>query len=205
MSRRKADAPKGPVGPEEAASAIEKSAVELDIHRVCDELNSEGLKPSYKLIRERRGSGSWSTINKYLGTWIPQEVDPSLELPDDLGRLLTSVGKEFWSTAMRIALKEKIDAGEAWAEREAELLLAIQHGEGDLDRAQSRAEGAESQVASLRAQLVHQQVENNRLSLLVSEMTGELKALRAQIETSLSGSQDPSSRIARLYPKEQSA
>ena len=40
-----------------------------DIYRVASELTARGIGPSSKLVREELGSGSLSTISKYLKMW----------------------------------------------------------------------------------------------------------------------------------------
>lgn len=181
---------------------IERSATELDIHRICDDLNAEGEKPSYKAIRERRGSGSWSTIQKYMNTWIAREIDSPVELPGDLERLSISVGRQLWARALTMAGRQHEEAKARWRDREAELMLAITHAEGDTERAEAQADAAEKDAAASRGRIGDLEAEVERLSIRAAEMTGELSPMRQLVEALGAERPDVASKIARLYPKE---
>ena len=74
-------------------------------------IQAEGLEPTYINVRERLGSGSFSTIQKYLKDWRGSgaEIKPgAAELPEPFREVLQRFGLEAWR-AVSVWAKDELD------------------------------------------------------------------------------------------------
>jgi hypothetical protein len=73
------------------------------IRQTIEQLAAEGAEPSVTAIRERLGSGSYSTIGAVLTDWRHQQAQaarPAVpEPPDTLGHLVKNLWAEAWKSA----------------------------------------------------------------------------------------------------------
>lgn len=162
------------------------------VFAAADELRDEGIAPTVQTVRERIGSGSFSTINAHLGAWKEQNAAQAVadipEIPDKVQAAFAQI----WATASRGAQegfetqREALETTRREMERERssmaqeierlEQALEEQTGLAEKvtaqrdDEAKARAD-AETRLASLT-------VENARLeerANAAEKWSGELK------------------------------
>ena len=73
------------------------------IRQTIQELAAEGTEPSVTAVRERLGTGSYSTIGAVLSDWRRQQAQaarPAVpEPPDTLAHLVKNLWAEAWKSA----------------------------------------------------------------------------------------------------------
>jgi hypothetical protein len=187
---------------------------EAEIHQACDELNDAGREPKYDLVRQRlQNRGSWSTISRYIRTWVPQPIRRDAKLPDVLGSQAAALAETMWCMALRMSSTGLAAERQRFEERSAELRQALQDAEEDLGREQQRngelgtaidqlrsrsaeldeqLERAKAEVAELRSQLVaHQRVVKELAREMSSKARSQGEASEeARIANDYSGAAD---------------
>ena len=119
-------------------------------------LSNEGIKPTVAAVRERLGSGSYSTITKHLSAWRDSQQpvsEPVVEMPDSV----TSAMGKLWITACGEA------QAQVKAEREALASSTIEH---------------EAETAELRAEIEHLEGET-------ASMADDIKQVEAERDASI--------------------
>src|SRR3954469_25439437 len=132
---------------------------------------AEGSEPTYMSVRARLGTGSFSTIQKYLRDWRtsdqvePQPVPPSL--PEAFTEALNRFGAEAWRAASewardevdaaRLAFEDKLAEVRGEMEQAATAVDALQESlnlaEAERDRFKGEAEGLTKQLAAVEGTL----------------------------------------------------
>lgn len=161
----------GSAAPEANVSLVEPVGTdrlqEARIHAACDAVNARGEKPTYKAVREELGTGSYSTISRFIGSWRPAESVIALDMPDDLSHLGHSLVASVWIEATKAATIELEGERASSKMRIDELLLAITHLEADLDVANENTHRL--------------QTERSQLSARCDEAAQQLVVLRQQL------------------------
>src|SRR3954470_24780452 len=81
------------------------------IEEVIRQLETEGIEPTVTAVRERLGSGSFSTIGAVLSDWRQsraKETRPAVPEPSDSVRgLFGQLWAEAWNSAMKVHEPER--------------------------------------------------------------------------------------------------
>jgi len=153
---------------------------EAQVHAAARRLDGEGQKVTVVSVRTALGSGSYSTIQRYLATYEP-DLGESLEpMPDDLLPVLDGL----WSRALHLAHEvsgvevQRLN-GELSRSRVQldDLLVQMDQLQGDLDHLRILCD----QITQDRDQ-AHEEI--SRLRGELAEMTGRYRALCAIDPTS---------------------
>ncbi|MCP4042623.1 MAG: hypothetical protein GY731_11825, partial [Gammaproteobacteria bacterium] len=157
------------------------------VYTAAAELREEGSAPTVQAVRDRLGSGSFSTISAHLAEW---KAENAAQGPADIPAMPEKVQASFnqiWATASRSAQegvetqREALEAMRREMDKErAEMAAEIGRLEGSLEDATERAErlekdlGAEHQSGEEKAaQITALTIENTRLE-------EQVKAAQAQ-------------------------
>lgn len=155
-----------------------KTLTPEQVFQCADQLVSEGKNPTIAALRERLGSGSVTTIHKYLSQWKTQQGQKSgasVAPPSDYPALLRAIQAEIdrAGTLARTPLQEEIaalknDVG-AWT-REIERL------DGERETLRDQLEQMTSERNALEGRLLGRTEELSReMSLLRQELEKERK------------------------------
>lgn len=120
------------------------------IHATADQLASEGIKPTQTNVRERLGSGSFTTIAEALRSWrAEQETVAELQavvIPQDISDRTQVLVAQVWETAQFLANDRLSKEREALAHKEALLVV-------DNDEMQRIVAMLENEQSALTAKL----------------------------------------------------
>src|SRR5512146_1619649 len=116
------------------------------IMEVTRELEAEGREPTATAVRERLGSGSYTTIAAVLADWRRAKASeakaPTPEPPETVRHLMTHLWAEVWKAALGVHKPERQAFARERQEHErakAELLAEIARLEGELEAETERA------------------------------------------------------------------
>ncbi len=146
-----------------------KALTQEEVHRCADQLTQEGRSPTIAAVRERLGSGSATTIHKYLTTWKDQKTPPptaSLQpMPDVLRAVQSEIDRAV--SAARKSLEEEIrtlrQEGSEWTR--------------EMERMESGRENLEAQVEQLTRE---RNALEGRMGGRVEELMAEISLLREE-------------------------
>lgn len=179
------------------------------IHKVADQLQADGIKPTLAEVRKALGGGSFTTISDAMQSWREEHREEQqlqqIELPSNINDRLQSLGADMWQTAIDIAndrLAKERDALEvikAKAQQDvdeyAESVKLLEDENKDLlqqlDRESEKAEEATSQRDTAVA-------ETNELKLQLATLQGENTAQQKQIDTLIAEREKLASRVEEL-------
>ena len=148
--------PRTGVGYEEVLSAITA-------------LEKAGVAPSIRLIREKVGSGSLSTIAEHKRTYDAEKASgPGPDLPDAVATGLINGAQAFW--------QELVDAAEAQIETVKEKVAA------DLDEANQELSDTKDALIAAREQVGDCQATIHKLEARVGSKESELKAQQERVQ-----------------------
>jgi len=148
-------------------------------------IQAEGLEPTYMNLRERLGSGSFSTIQKYLKDWrssgpeIKTEAD---ELPEPFREVLQRFGLEAWRAVSVWAKDELDEARKDFERRVAENQAEAEKAAATVDALQVELNSLGEERDSLR-----KEVEEARSNLAAAQ--GALSETRKQVEREIERNQ----------------
>ena len=87
-----------------------KGITEQDIFDACEKLESKKVEITIKSIRDEIGSGSFSTISKYMEKWkSAKQGSPLPQVPEPV----LKVAQNFWNTVYRhaeVQFKDQVEA-----------------------------------------------------------------------------------------------
>lgn len=131
---------------------------EAQVHAAAARLDQEGRKVTVLAVRDALGSGSYTTIQKYLRTYEGEPVGEAGEIPDDLLPVFQGV----WGRAVQLAQEQAgVEVAKANLERDALL----------------------DERAQLVAALDQHEAETKRLRRALSQSERERKRLFGLLET----------------------
>lgn len=174
------------------------------INAAIEQLNSEGIKPTIRAVRERLGAGSPNRIQPLLAAWHdsnkPAEAAQAV-LSDSAQQTLADLLARERSSAVAAKLEEI-------AELKAQLDEITQTGQ-QLEDENERLDAANAQLdeqrseavtlASARQQRVEQlEAEQNRLQIQGQELTQQLATAQAQLAMQQQHNQQQQQRIDQL-------
>jgi len=110
---------------------------EAQVHAAAARLDAEGRKVTVLAVRDALGSGSYTTIQKYLRTYEGEPMGEASEIPDDLLPIFQGV----WARAFQLAQEQaNVEVAKAQAERDellderAQLVAALDERDAELKR-----------------------------------------------------------------------
>src|SRR5512135_3869021 len=137
------------------------------IIQVIREVEAAGREPTATSVRERLGSGSYTTIAAVLADWrrekasqMPAQIP---EPPEGLRQLFTQLWAEAWKAALNVHEPERLAFARARQEHErinSEMVAEIARLEGELER---ETEETARTLQGLQAQLTALTEERDRL------------------------------------------
>ena len=166
---------------------------EDQVFAAAHELREEGMTPTVQAVRERIGSGSFSTINAHLGAWKAQNAAQAVAAIPAIPEKVQGAFAQIWATAARGAQegfetqREALEATRREMERErASMAEEIERLEKELEaqaglQEKTGAERDAERAARIEAdkQVTALTVENARLEEragAAERWAGELKA-----------------------------
>ena len=181
-------------------------------------LREEGIKPTVQAVRERLGSGSYSTINGFLAAWRSENAALAVAdlpaLPDKVQTAFTQI----WAVAASQARegvetqREALEAMQREIERErADMAAEIERLEtvldsanGQIDALRGQLSAANDNLAAKDAQMTELRIDNARLDERAKaaeqrgdELKSQLAGLQAEFAASVNGLK---AEIARKLP-----
>lgn len=184
-----------------------KLVTEELVFAFADELSAAGVEPTIKLVHERLGGGSYSTIKPYLDAWkLGKEEAAVPAVPKDVEDLAARFVKKAWAQASRLADEEvqvvkaqaaaaqeraNRETGEALAEIER-LECRVAEQDAELERRELARQAAEIELAGLRQEAsrvgaLERQLEEARTVLSTkaeeaAHLRGEAEALKGHLD-----------------------
>ncbi len=159
-------------------------------------LQEEGTPPTVQTVRERIGSGSYTTINRYLDEW---RMEHAGQAPADIPAMPEKVMGAFqqvWATAARVAQedveteRQALEAMRREMEQDkAHMAAEIARLEKDLEETHQKAKGLEKALETERKgrgeaqeQVTALRIENARLEERAKAAEGRAGELKEQVE-----------------------
>jgi Plasmid replication region DNA-binding N-term len=149
-----------------------------DVHDAADQLNGEGLKPTYDAIRARLGKCSFTLIRDGLKSWVPKaseaaSLDPA---PDEVVQTALLFGSRVWETALAFASKQ--------TDEKLVLLQAdLDHVFGDLQSVITTADQAAADNDQMKVENEALKVTLGKFRNTLAVRDKELIAVKAEAET----------------------
>src|SRR5512135_2734235 len=179
------------------------------IREVIDALDAEGKAISVTSIRERLGSGSYSTLGAVLAAWRKERAEAVLPtvpaIPEGVSRLVGHLWAEAWKAADSVHEPEREKFQRERAEHEqlrAEKDQEIGRLEAELSRVEAERESARAALAKAGEELEQERVERtkaeNTARLLETEVTDLRAESRKALETVTAWVERASRAEARL-------
>jgi chromosome segregation ATPase len=149
--------------------------------QTIQQLESEGAEASITAIRERLGTGSFTTIAQVLQSWRQERArvsrPPVPELPDQVAGLFRQLWAESWRAADAVAATEREAAAQERAASEAQ----AQEMQGEIARLEQELAALQTEMdqALQAARIEHAQAAAS--SALLQEEIMQLRAGHRQI------------------------
>jgi colicin import membrane protein len=160
------------------------------VFKAVDRLNSEGVAITVQTVRERLGSGSFSTINKHLATWREKKKNTQADLIPDMPREVLSAIDQVWAVAWKTtqehmeAERKAFDSARREMENERkEMTEEIQRLEQELSESNTLRESLSEKLTASEKQVSDMQLENVRLEERVKNTETRSDELRLQVES----------------------
>lgn len=173
---------------------------EEQVFAAAGALMEEGTTPTVQALRERIGSGSYSTINRHLGAWREAHAAETPAALPEIPEKVLGAFRQVWAVAARAAQgevetqRQALEAMRREMEKEkAEMGAEIERLEATLETAGRRTEELEKALEAERKgrveveeQATALRIENARLDERVKAAegrAGELKDQLARLES----------------------
>jgi DNA repair exonuclease SbcCD ATPase subunit len=168
------------------------------IWQAADALESEGIRPTLVAVRNKVGSGSWTTITNAMGEWRKRRQQESLTpqepLPDEIGRHVDEIGQRLGDIGQELHAL----GGEVWSKARAladEQLVGLRHRleaeKAEIDdrmtEAVQLADQLTEEAQDLRRQLTDQEAE-------VAALKGQMAEMEQRYSAELARARDNASR-----------
>ena len=162
------------------------------IRKVISELEAEKKALSVTSIRERLGSGSYSTIGAVLAAWRRERAKAVLPtvpaIPEGVTHLVENLWAETWKAADSIHEPERQTFQRERAEHEqlrAEKDQEITRLEAELSRVEADRESARAALAKAGEEFERERVERAKAESTASTLEAELTKLRDESRKTL--------------------
>lgn len=174
------------------------------INTAIEQLNSEGIKPTIRAVRERLGAGSPNRIQPLLAAWHDRNK-PAEAAQATLDDNDAQVFADILARARSKAIASKLEEIAELKTQLEEITQAGQQLEDDneqLEIANSQLDEQKSEaviLADARQQRIEQlEAEQNRLQTQVQELTQQLATAQAQLAMQQQQNQQQQQRIDQL-------
>jgi hypothetical protein len=196
------------------------------VYEAAEALTQEGLTPTVHTVRERLGTGSFSTITGYLNAWrADRDAAKAAHIPDPpeaVARLFRDLWAASWKAnheAMsneRLALdaaKRDMDTERAEMSREIEALeTALEKAEAtnqaraaELDKAReevtrltTRLEEGQKTIEGLRAELVREREAKAQAGEHIARLESRLETTAQHLESQIQAERTRAERLEKL-------
>src|SRR5512135_1080678 len=162
------------------------------IRKVISELEAEKKGLSVISIRERLGSGSYSTIGAVLDEWRKEKAGAVLPAVPAIPEVVSHLVGHLWAEAWKAAdsshepEREKFQRERAEQERvRAEMGQEIARLEAELSRVEAERESGRAALGKAGEELERERVERAKAEATVGTLQAELAELRAESRKSL--------------------
>ena len=159
-------------------------------------LRDEGILPTVSAVRERLGTGSFSTVGNHLSAWKAEVANQEVAEIPDIPDAVQSVFQQVWAAAAKAAQKDvetqrqAMEAMRRELEKEkSEMTKEIQRLEQNLDSAAEKTKLAEDNLNTVQqsmqekdSQLTELRIDNARLDERVKGAEGRVVEMKEQIE-----------------------
>ncbi|UBF28850.1 DNA-binding protein [Kovacikia minuta CCNUW1] len=142
------------------------------VFSVASALREEGKDASVRNVRERLGTGSYSTIARYLREWGAAERDHKVVREEDIPPEVRNVANQFTGVVWQAASE--------WMNRE--LSMAKKVAGERVQAAETEAQGALDEVERLEKQLEEAQEVNRKLAAQSNEVAAQNVSLTTAID-----------------------
>ena len=162
------------------------------IREVIGELEAEGKAVSVTSIRERLGSGSYSTIGAVLAEWRKERAEAVLPTVPAVPEAVSHLVRQLWTEAWKAAdanhepEREKFQRERAEQERlRAEMAQEIARLEAELSRVEAERESDRAALAKAGEELERERVERAKAESTARTLEAELTELRVESRKAL--------------------
>ena len=159
-------------------------------------LQEEGTPPTVQAVRERIGSGSYTTINRYLDEWRKEHAGQAPANIPAMPEKVMGAFQQIWATAARVAQEDVETERQAleamrreMEQAKADMAAEIARLEKDLEETHHKAEGLGKDLeverkgrAAAEEQVTTVQIENARLDERAKAAEGRAAELKEQVE-----------------------
>jgi Plasmid replication region DNA-binding N-term len=166
------------------------------VFKAASALNDEGIVPTVQAVRERIGSGSFSTISSHLADWKAENAGrPPANIPEMPDKVMEAF-RGVWATAAVVA-KEGVETQRQALEvmrremqqEKAEMKAEINRLEKALEDAQTKADGLKKELdveqegrAEVEKQVERVNIENARLDERAKAAETRAAEFKEQVE-----------------------
>lgn len=171
------------------------------VFTAANQLREDGVQPTVQAIRERLGSGSFSTITQHLATWREEHAAQAVAEIPPIPERVQSAFDQAWAAATRSAQemmekeREALDALRQQMEREKrEMASEIERLEGVVEASDQRLERLEQELGEAR--LSAQQVQE-RQQAAQQQMT-DLRIENARLDERAKGAEEHAGKLEAL-------
>ncbi len=165
-----------------------KGITKEQIFEAATNLQEAGIASTVQAVRERIGSGSYSTINAHLAEWRKEYAEQALVNIPDIPEKIMAAFNQVWASAIKSAQDDvetqrlALEAMRRQMDKEnTDMVTEIKRLEKELEKADGKLEavtqeGIDSKAGKVSAekQLINLQIENARLD-------GRAKATEEQV------------------------
>lgn len=166
------------------------------VYTAAAELREEGTAPTVQAVRERIGSGSFSTINTHLAEWKSENAAQAVADIPDIPEKVEAAFKQIWATATRSAQegfetqREALEAvRKEMGHERASMAEEIERLEGELEETSTKAAQLETDLTAERqageektGQVTSLTIENARFEEQVKAAQAETRAMKNALD-----------------------
>jgi chromosome segregation ATPase len=171
------------------------------IAETIKQLETEGIEPTVTAIRDRLGSGSFSTIGVVLTDWRQsraKEARPAVPEPSDSVRaLFNQLWAEAWTGALKVHEPERqafARERQEYEQGKEEMLSEIGRLEAEIDSEKSQAKKAVTELTTQRDQY---RGEFDKIRAMLAEAHGALAETHKRIEEEEGRNRKLASEVAK--------
>jgi chromosome segregation ATPase len=157
------------------------------VYTAAAELCEEGIAPTVQAVRERIGSGSFSTINTHLADW---KAENAAQGPADIPAMPEKVQEAFtriWATAARSAQEDVETQREALEAMRREMDKERAAMAEEIERLEKALEETAARAAQFEADLTQEREAGEEKAGRVTALTIEKTRLEEQVKAAQAG------------------
>jgi chromosome segregation ATPase len=171
-----------------------------EVFSVASALREEGKDASVRNVRERLGTGSYSTIARYLREWGAAERDQKVVREEDIPFEVRNVANQFtgvvWQAASEWMSRELAIAKKVAGERVQAAEIEAQGALDEVERLEKQLQEAQEAGRELNAQRDELTAQNVSFKSAIDEVKAQLERERARLSTVEERNHSLSDRVA---------